>query len=308
MEQRNVNSVRSSAFLTLAAFIWGVAFAAQSEGMNYVGGFTFTGCRYLLGGIVLVPVILVAGKARHVESANIGEGERQAYVKNSMKGGVCCGLCLFVASSLQQFGIASTTVGKAGFITALYIVLVPVLGLFLHRKVNLGLWFSVALATAGMYFLCITDGFAVGKGDFLVFLSAVAFTFHILMIDFFSPRGDGVVISCIQFFTVGLLGCAAMFLVEQPRLDRILAAWLPIGYAGVLSSGVGYTLQVVAQKDMAPAAASLIMSLESVFSLLAGWVLLHQRLSGRELLGCAMVFAAILLVQLPVGKTIGLSK
>lgn len=298
MERKN-NSHSSSALLVLTAFIWGVAFVAQSEGMNYVGGFTFIGVRYLLGGVVLLPVLALMRRFNWEQYAGMSRMERKRRTRTGILGGICCGMCLVTASSLQQFGIAGTTVGKAGFITALYIVLVPLFGIFLHKKVGLNIWVSVALATVGMYLLCITEGFSVGRGDFLVFLCAIGFTFHIMVIDYFSPKADGVLISCVQFFTAGVVGSILMFVLENPSLEGILAAWLPIGYAGIMSSGVAYTLQIVAQKDLDPTIASLIMSLESVFSLLAGWVLLGQVLSAKELVGCVLVFAAIILAQLP---------
>ncbi len=298
MEQK-IKNRRSSGMLVLTAFIWGVAFVAQSEGMNYVGGFTFIGVRYLLGGMVLLPVIPFMRRMNREQYASRNRSEQKQQTRIGILGGICCGICLVTASSLQQFGISETTVGKAGFITALYIVLVPLFRIFVHKQVGVNVWISVLLATAGMYLLCITEGFSVGRGDFLVFLCSIAFSFHIIVIDYFSPRADGVLISCIQFFTAGVVGCILMLLMEKPTLDGVLAAWLPIGYAGILSSGVAYTLQVVAQKDLDPTIASLIMSLESVFSLLAGWVLLGQVLSSRELMGCFMVFAAIILAQLP---------
>lgn len=332
MEQKRKNSPRSSALLVLTAFIWGVAFVAQSEGMNYVGGFTFIGVRYLLGGLTLVPVLFFMkrkesqsrqkekGQRPGTESAASGapagadrqdiqeiRGQGQSgwlsqRTRTGIIGGICCGLCLVTASSLQQFGIAETTVGKAGFITALYIVLVPLLGVFLHRRVGMHVWVSVGLAVVGMYLLCITEGFSMGRGDFLVFLCAIGFTFHIMVIDYFSPRADGVLISCVQFFTAGVVGTVLMFALETPTLDGIWAAWLPIAYAGIMSSGVAYTLQIIAQKNLDPTIACLIMSLESVFSLLAGWVLLGQVLSLREMAGCVLVFVAIILAQLPGKK------
>ncbi len=302
MEQKQKNSPSSSALLVLTAFIWGVAFVAQSQGMNYVGGFTFIGVRYLLGGLTLVPV-LVFMKTKGPQEDRGQAGQMSRRTRTGIVGGICCGLCLVTASSLQQFGIAETTVGKAGFITALYIVLVPLAGIFLHRRVGLHIWASVGLAVVGMYLLCITEGFSMGRGDFLVFLCAIGFTFHILVIDYFSPRADGVVISCVQFFTAGVVGSVLMFALEKPTLEGIGAAWLPIGYAGIMSSGVAYTLQIIAQKNLDPTIACLIMSLESVFSLLAGWVLLGQVLSLREMLGCVLVFVAIVLAQLPGKQT-----
>lgn len=213
-------------------------------------------------------------------------------------GGVCCGCVLFLASSLQQYGILYTTVGKAGFITALYIIIVPFLRVFTGQRIRRKLWISVALAVVGMYFLCITEGFSVSAGDFLELLCAAAFACHILVIDHFSPQVDGVRMSCIQFFVCAVLAGVGMLLVEPVSFSAMTRAWLPIVYAGVLSSGAGYTLQILAQKDTDPVVASLLMSMESVFAMLAGWVLLGQALSPRELLGCGLVFAGIILAQL----------
>lgn len=301
MEQANRKSLRSSLMLALTALIWGVAFVAQSEGMNYVGGFTFNGCRFLIGGVVLIPCIFLLRKVNGAQRESLSREKQREERKNGIIGGICCGTLLCLASSLQQFGIAYTTVGKAGFITALYIVIVPVLGIFLKKKVGANIWVSVAIAAAGMYLLCITEGFSIGRGDFLVFLCAIGFSLHILVIDHFSPKADGVVISCIQFFTAGIISCVLMLIFEKPTLSAIFSAWAPVLYAGVMSCGVAYTLQVVAQKHVEPTVASLIMSLESVFSVLAGWVLLNQVLSARELVGCALVFGAIILAQIPAG-------
>ncbi|MDO4267917.1 MAG: DMT family transporter [Eubacteriales bacterium] len=309
MEHQRSGHAGSRVMLLLTALIWGVAFVAQSEGMNYVGGFTFNCSRFLIGGLVLIPCIFLLkrwNKAADGENpAEAGEYQtKKSGRRMAVAGGVCCGIFICIGSSLQQFGIAQTTVGKAGFITALYIVIVPVLGLFLKKSVGLHIWISVAIAAAGMYLLCVTEGFSIGKGDFLVFLGALGFSVHILVIDYFSPRADGVVISCIQFFTAGVISGVFMLIFEKPSLQAVAAAWAPVLYAGVLSCGVAYTMQVVAQKYVEPTVASLILSLESVFSLLAGWVLLGQRLSARELSGCVLVFAAIILAQLPVKEKI----
>ena len=204
-----------------------------------------------------------------------------------------------MASNLQQIGIQYTTVGKAGFITALYIVLVPIFGIFLKKKAGVRIWISVAISVAGLYLLCITDKLVLAKGDILVLLCAVVFTIHILVIDYFSPKADSVRIACTQFFITGVLSAIPMFLFETPRLSDIFAAAVPVLYAGVLSSGVAYTLQIVAQKDADPTVASLILSLESVFSVLGGWVILGQKLSSREIAGCILMFSAIILAQLP---------
>lgn len=284
----------SNLLLGLTAFIWGVAFVAQSVGMEYVNPFTFNACRFLIGGMVLIPCILLFSKKNGRKEP---KGQKTAVV-----GGICCGSILFAASSFQQFGVASTTVGKAGFITALYIVIVPLLGIFLRKRIPWSVWVSVVLATIGMYLLCMTEGLKVGKGDIYVFVCAICFSFHILVIDYFSPKTDGVMMSCIQFFTAGIISAVMMLMFENPKLSAVFSAWAPILYAGIMSCGVAYTLQVVAQKNTDPVLASLILSLESAFSLLAGWVILGQKLSPKELGGCALVFCAIILAQIPVER------
>lgn len=285
--------MRNSLLLLLTAAIWGVAFVAQSVGMDYVGPFTFNGVRSLIGGIVLLPLVL--GKKRRADAAKAGPADRRTL----LLGGVLCGAVLFAASSLQQIGIQYTTVGKAGFITACYIVIVPLLGLAFRKRCGLFTWLAVALALLGLYLLCITETLSVGKGDLLMLGCALLFSVHILVIDFFSPRVDGVAMSCIQFFVCALLSAVPVFVGERPQISAILAAWAPVLYAGVLSCGVAYTLQIVGQKGMNPTVASLILSLESCISVLAGWLILGQRLSGREILGCLVMFAAIVLAQLP---------
>lgn len=283
--------------LVLTAFIWGTAFVAQSVGMDYLEPFTFNGVRSLIGGVALLPCISL------LQLMNEKNGTRKADGGGSRKdlvtGGVACGLLLFAASSLQQIGIQYTTAGKAGFITAFYIVIVPVLGIFLRKKIGWKVWTAVVIALAGLYFLCITDRFTVGKGDILIFMCAMVFSLHILVIDYFSPRVDGVKMSCIQFFVCGIASMPFMFLLETPKLGAMIEGWMPLLYAGVLSCGVAYTLQIIGQKNVNPAVASLILSLESCFSVLAGWVVLGERLSVRESVGCVLMFAAIILAQLP---------
>ena len=287
--------IKSPLLLFLAAFIWGVAFVAQSVGMDYVGPFTFNAVRSVIGGVALLPCIVLLGRREPKE-------EKKEDPKTLLTGGILCGIVLCIASNLQQIGINYTTVGKAGFITAMYIVLVPILGIFLKKRAGIKVWISVVLAVAGLYLLCMTEKFSLGKGDALVLLCALMFAIHILVIDYFSPKVDGVKLSCIQFLVCGVLSTVPMFLFEQPEMGAICSAWLPILYAGIFSCGVGYTLQVIGQKNMDPTVASLILSLESVISVLAGWVLLKQQLSGRELLGCVVMFAAIILAQLPDKK------
>ena len=287
--------VKNGVMLFLTAFIWGTAFVAQSVGMDYLEPFTFNGVRSLIGGIALLPCIWLLHKLN-------GESKKEESGKVLLIGGLACGVLLFAASSLQQIGLKYTTAGKAGFITAFYIVIVPVLGIFLHKKIGWKIWLAGVLALAGLYFLCITESFSIGKGDVLIFLCALIFAVHILVIDYFSPKVDGVKMSCIQFLVCGILSLPFMFTIETPKAAAMTAAWMPLLYAGVLSCGVAYTLQILGQKNVNPAVASLILSLESCFSVLAGWIVLGERLSLRESAGCVLMFAAIILAQLPDKK------
>ena len=296
--------LRNDLMLLLAALIWGASFVAQRAGMEYIGPFTFNGIRCFVGALVLIPVILFMDaqrKKRNIEEETIPltRAELLQDRKTLLLSGLSCGLILFIASSFQQFGLVYTTAGKGGFITALYIVLVPILGLFLKRKVRPVLWFCVALATVGLYLLCIKEGFSIGKGDLLVLISAFGYSVHILTIDYFSPKTHGVKMSAIQFFISGVLSVPCMILFETINWANILDCWLPILYSGVLSCGVAYTLQIVAQKNTEPTVASLILSLESVFALLAGMLLLKEQISVQEAIGCIIMFSAILFSQLP---------
>lgn len=288
--------MKNNILLVLTALIWGCAFVAQSVGMDYVGPFTFNMARFLIGAIVLLPVIWFMDRQRKT-GAEKGAGQKTLII-----GGICCGIALAVASALQQWGILFTTVGKAGFITAMYIVIVPLLGIFIGKKVRPLIIGCVAIAVVGFYFLCMTESLRLGLGDFLVLLCAIAFSIHILVIDHFSPKVDGVKMSAIQFLTAAIISAVPTLLWEQPVFTEILQAWQPVLYAGVMSCGVAYTLQIIAQKNADPTVASLLLSLESVFSVLAGWVLLGQGLSLKELLGCVLIFCAIILAQLPEKK------
>lgn len=283
---------KNGLMLVLTAFIWGTAFVAQSVGMDHMGPFAFNGIRCIIGGIALLPCIAVLNRV------NAGE-KPQGTRKDLFIGGISCGILLCAASSLQQIGIQYTTAGKAGFITAFYIVLVPVLGIFLGKKTGLKVWAAVVIALLGLYFLCITESFSIGKGDIYVFLCALIFSVHIMVIDHFSPKVDGVKMSCIQFFVAGIISMGPMIAFETTTFQDISLSMAPLLYAGVLSCGVAYTLQIIGQKNMNPSIASLIMSLESTFSVLAGWVILGEQLSSREMFGCVLMFGAIILAQLP---------
>ncbi|NBJ93153.1 DMT family transporter [Parablautia muri] len=289
-------SMGNSFLLFLTAFIWGVAFVAQRVGMDYIGPFSFNGARFLMGSVVLLPLVCVRRKK------DKEKGVPRAGLKITFTGGICCGLALCSAALCQQIGIMYTTVGKAGFITTLYIVIVPIMGIFLGKKAGGRIWMGAGLAAVGMYLLCMSERLVLSKGDTYVFICAILFSIHILVIDYFSPKADGVELSCIQFLTAGVISSILAFVFEQPQLQSFIDGIIPLAYAGIMSSGVAYTLQVVGQKDMDPTVASLILSMESVFSVLAGWMILGQALSGRELFGCVMVFGAVILVQLPDKK------
>ena len=301
-------TLRQSCILFLTALIWGVAFVAQSAGMEYLGPFTYNGVRSVLGGLVLLPCIALLGRIQGQSGAETGSVQGQSGAagrKQLLTGGLCCGIVLFVASNFQQFGIQYTTVGKAGFITAMYIVIVPLLGLLVHRKVGLQVWIGVLFGIAGLYLLCMKDSFRLEKGDALVLVCAFIFSLHILVIDHFSQKVDGVKMSCIQFWVCGILSLLCSFVFETPNLQNILAAWMPVCYGGILSCGVAYTLQIIGQKGMNPTVASLILSLESVVAVVAGFLILGQSLSRRELFGCLMMVLAIVSAQLPERKETG---
>ena len=287
-------NIKNSLILLLTATIWGSAFVAQSVGMDYVGPFTFTAVRSIIGGLVLIPYILV--KKNFAKSDNSPNENNHTLILV----GLCCGVFLFIASSFQQIGIQYTSVGRAGFITACYIIIVPIISLILFKKKSdYKLWLAVLLSLVGLYLLCITDEFSIGKGDLLVFICAIFFSLHILVIDHFSPRVDCVKMSCIQFFVCGIISIIPAIFIEEISVNLLLDAWAPILYAGVLSSGVAYTLQIVGQKNMNPTVASLILSLESCISVIAGFIVLNQTLSSREIFGCLLMFGAIILAQLP---------
>lgn len=294
--------LRQSLLLLLTATIWGVAFVAQSVGMDYVGPFTFNVMRSIIGGVVLLPCIALLGKIN-------GKGNTEAAKKWMAKSGRHFSLAVLPAVCFSVLQVICSSLGscihlseKQDLSQQCTLWLFRYLGFF-WKKVSGKVWCGVGIAVAGLYLLCMTEsGFSVQKGDFLLMLCALAFSLHILVIDYFSPKADGVKLSCIQFFTCGILSGVGMVLTEKPQLTSILAAWMPILYAGVMSCGVAYTLQIIGQKGMNPTVASLILSLESVVSVIAGFLILHQTLSLRELIGCVLMFAAIILVQLPDRK------
>lgn len=305
---------RNTFFLFLTAMIWGAAFVAQSVSMDYIGPFTFICLRSVIGGLFLIPVIIVLDGIRKKgqnESADVVNSENILHIeteekqrlswknKQLIEGGIVCGIFLFFANCFQQTGIQYTTVGKAGFITTFYIIIVPLIGLFFKKYCGILTWIGVVIALAGLYFLCITQKLTIQRGDALILCCSVLYAGQILAIDHYNPFVDGVKMSCIQFLTGGILGAVFMLLFENPSIAMILSATGPILYTGIMSTGVGYTLQIVGQKGLNPTVAALILSLESVFSALSGYLFLHQVLTTRELIGCALMFIAIVLAQLP---------
>ncbi len=292
-----LKSILNSFLLVLTAFIWGSAFVAQSVAMDAIEPFTFNTVRNFLGSLVLIPLVLF------LRSRRTPEEKAKENKKTLLLGGICCGAALAVASMLQQYGIAMSTVGKSGFITAMYIIIVPIIGVvFFKKRYSFLLWIGVAASLVGLYFLCMMGETSFGLGDLLLLLCAIVFSGHILIIDYFSPQVDCVAMSCIQFFVCGLLCLGPMLIFETPNISEIIAARVPILYAGIMSSGVAYTLQIVGQKHTPPVLASMIFSLESVFAALSGWLILKETLSFFEFFGCFLMFAAIIVAQLAPEK------
>ena len=278
--------------LLIATVIWGSTFIAQSVGMDYIGPFTFQASRSTLAVLFLLPVIFLFDK------------DKKAYFKTwsdkkLWKTGLLCGVALFIAAGLQQVGLQYTTAGKGGFITTMYVVLVPVLGFFLRKKVSMNVWISVALSVVGLYLLSCAGVTEINKGDLMMLGCALGFTVQITLVDELAGGFDGLRINCIQTLVTAVLSAIAMFLTETPLWSNIISCWFPLCYAGILSMGVAYSLQIIGQKHLDPTPASLIMGLESAFALLFGWLLLHERLSAPELVGCGLVFIAVTLSQLP---------
>ena len=288
--------------LTLTAMIWGTAFVGQRVGMESIEPFTFTAARMALAAVAVGMVSLIVGRKKPENENRVIESEKQI-TRYTLIGGLCCGVFLTAGSLFQQVGVVYTSAGKAGFITAMYMLLVPVINfLFFKKRNSLRVWLAVLVGVAGMYLLCMTEGFSLAKGDTLVLICAFMFSGHILCCDYFAPRGKAITISAIQFAVTSLISAIFAFLFEEPSWAKVVSAMIPILYCGLISGGVGYTLQIVAQKYTDPTIASLLMSLESVFAVIAGALLLGERMSGRELLGCMVMFAAIVLVQIPEKK------
>ncbi len=288
----NRKALRGSLLLLLGAVIWGAAFAAQRAGMDHVGPFTFSGVRMLLAGIVMFPASMLSRRKAGPVTVKVQKKQR--------RGGLICGLLLFFATSLQQIGLVYTSAGKAGFITALYVVLVPVAGwVFLRKQPGKMIWAGVGLAVIALYLLCVpAEGFVIEKGDALLLGCAVCFTGQILCVDHYAPQVDGLTLARDEFLITGALSMIIAVFTEEIRMDGILEAAFPIIYSGVFSGAVGYSLQIIGQRDVNPTVASLVMCLEAVFAVLTGAILLGERMTGREIAGCVLMFCAVILAQL----------
>ena len=300
MEKKN--SLRGILMLLIGSAIWGSAFVAQNKGMEYIGPFTFNGIRFLIGALVLLPVVLIMDKVEKKRSGTQKTpDELRAGRISDIKAALICGAALFVPSTLQQIGLISTSPGKSGFITAMYIVAVPVLSLFLGKKAGLNVWLGVALAVAGLYLLCVTEQLTIAPSDTVTLVSVLFWGIQILVIDRYAERINCIKLAFMEFVVAGLLSLIPMFIFEKPQLDAIIDCAIPLLYVGIFSCGVAYTLQPAGQKYTTATVASLIMSLESVFSVITGYLILHDTLTARELTGCALMFAAVLLAQFSFG-------
>ncbi|WP_346920861.1 DMT family transporter [Clostridium sp. UBA7339] len=288
--------LKANILLLLTAAIWGLAFVAQKVGAEHVGAFTYNGIRFTLGSISLIPLILFLNKKKG-ENEETKNNDRDS-LKLTVKAGIIAGCALFIATSLQQMGVMGTTAGKAGFITGLYMVIVPILGLFLKQKVNKSTWIGIVIAIIGLYLLSINEDFSISNGDLLVLIGSVGWAIHILLIDNFTKKIDPLKLSSIQFATCSILSLVMAIIFEDINMVGISGAMVSILYGGLLSVGVAYTLQVVAQKNAKPSHAAILLSMESVFGALGGAMFLGERIGARGLVGCILIFIAIIISQL----------
>lgn len=306
-----IQSLKGSLLLLIAAVIWGTAFVAQSMGTNYLNAFAFNSLRNFIGAFTLMPVLIwqiltKAGDMNNVQNDSTCENSPQnrwkaIFTRDLFLGGLLCGSSLCIASNFQQMGLEQSTVGKSAFITTLYIVFVPLLGLFFKKKLPIRIWIGVLFAMIGLYLLCMKDEvFVLSTGDIYLLLSAFFFTIQITAVDHFVPKVNGIALSMMQFLVTAIFSGIGMLFTEIPSWNNVVGAGLPLLYTGVISCGIAYTFQIIGQKHLPPTIASLIMSLESVFATLAGWLILKEILSTKELIGCGLVFAAVILTQLPI--------
>lgn len=280
--------LKANSLLLLTAAIWGFAFVAQRVGSEYLGAFTFNGIRFALGSISLVPLVLIINK----------KGNGGAGAKDTVKAGIIAGCVLFIAASLQQIGVTYTTAGKAGFITGLYMVIVPILGLFLKQKAGKNTWVAIVFAIVGLYLLSINEEFSISNGDMLVLIGSLGWAVHILIIDKFTRTVNPIKLSSVQFATCAVLSLIVAVSTEKITLQGISGGLTSILYGGFLSVGVAYTLQAVAQKNARPSHAAILLSMESVFGAIGGALLLGERLGVRGLIGCVLIFIGIVITQI----------
>lgn len=294
-----MKNLKGPTLLLLTAIIWGTSFVAQKLGMNYVEPLTFGATRFLLGAVVLIPVILIFDRINKKKNGNLPQKNRTNFNnKDLIVGGSLCGASLFLGASFQQWGIVYTTAGKAGFITALYIVLVPLFGLFLHKKVSKLVWFGVGLATVGLYLLCIKEGFKIQKGDAIVLAGTIFWAAQILVVDTYVNKADGLKLSFIQFLSAGIFSTIGALTLETPKFDTVIACAGPILYAAIMVVGIAYTLQIIGQKSTDPTAAAIILSMESLFAVISGAIFLKEVMSMREIIGCVIMFSAVIITQI----------
>ena len=292
-ENMQTKTLKSDSLLLVAAFFWGTTFVAQRMGMEHLGPMTYNALRFAVGALTLMPVLLVFRKAGEAVEPRRG-------TRFLLWGGVLAGLALFGGASMQQMGLVYATAGKASFITSLYVVLVPIAGLFLGHRCGWAVWAGAALAVAGLYLLSVTESFTVGRGDLLVLVGAFFWTVHVLLIDYLAKRANPPHIAGIQFLACSALSLLAAVLFEPIALPAIVAAAIPILYAGIFSAGVAFTLQIICQRTSPPSHAAIVMSLETVFAALAGYLILHERFTPRDLVGCVLMFTGLMVVQLPL--------
>ncbi|MGI6751310.1 MAG: DMT family transporter [Anaerovoracaceae bacterium] len=301
--------------LLFTAFIWGTSFVAQRVGMDYVGPLTFTAIRFLLATLLLLLIVWFTSRRNSLTDEKNDISKNDTYNEQSKKdeclqdaesnrrilfvSGFSCGVILFCGSFMEQFGLVFTTASKASFITALYILLVPLIGLFLKHKIGLKTWFGVIIGTVGLFLLCITETFTIAKGDFIVLIGAVFWACHVLVIDYFLPRIDALKLATFQFGVCSFIAAIGMFLFETPSLQAIMDCAFPIAYAGIVCGGIGFTMQIIGQKNTTPTVAALILSMEAIFGAVSGFILLDETMTPRELTGCLLMVVAIILSQLP---------
>lgn len=290
----NASVVKSDLLLLSTAIIWGFAFVAQRLGMEYVGPFIFNGVRFALGALVLLPFILINSYRTNRETVQADPQE----TGTGIYGGIMAGIALFSGASLQQMGLVYTSAGNAGFITGLYVVIVPLMGIFLRHKTNIGTWTGALLAAAGLYLLSVTDRFTIAYGDLLVLTGAFFWAGHVIIIGWFSPRMDSFRLAFMQYLACAVLSMLVSLMIEDTTLDNLFSASVPIFYGGVMSVGIAYTLQVIAQKGGHPAHAAILLSLEAVFAAVGGWIILNEAFTSRELLGCSLMLSGMLISQL----------